>query len=136
MSSFEYYCGMARATVSPHDIDYSTITVGYYTAQQIVEMASQITYVLTAATMTLGQLHELPAELYSTFCQRMRAGEIYYTRLDMRFRRQASNAVNQPIEVSLKRACQHGGMQIVLAHIDFASRATHVEAQLMMPLEG
>lgn len=131
-----YYCGMVRALVEPHQIDYSTITVPYYTAQQIVEITSQMAYLLAAATMILDDLAELPRTLYPSFAERMRAGNIYYTGLDIRFRRKASNAMVQPATISLKRSCAHAGMQVVLSSMDFGKGCARVGAQLMMPLGG
>lgn len=136
LSRLSYYCGMVRGIVEPHQIDYSTITVPYYTAQQVVEITSQMAYLLAAATMALGDLAEIPNTLYPTFVERMRAGDIYYTGLNIRFRRKAFNGVVQPVTISLKRACMHGGMHIILSTMDFAKGCTGVEAQLMMPCGG
>jgi len=131
-----YYCGMLRGNIEPHQIDYSTITVPYYTAQQIVEITSQAAYLLAAATMTHGDVPELPDTLYQMFMKRMREGSVYYTGISLCFRRKVSNTVHQPMVISLKRACCHARMQIILAHMNFGEGSVHVDTQLVMPLES
>ena len=131
-----YSNGKISAIVEPHNIEYSTIKVDYYTASQILLIASQLSYVLAGAGIKDEQFAGLPSELYSTFIERLLAAEIYYTNFYMRFKRKVKNSAPQQITIMFKLVKNIGGLLYVASFLDFANGSAKAQISLVMPLDS
>lgn len=129
-----YSNGKISAIVEPHDIEYSTIKVDYYTASQILLMASQLSYVLAGASIKDEQFGRLPSEFYSVFIEKLLAAKIYYTDFHLRFRRKVENFVPQKITIMLERIKNIGGLLYVASVLDFAKESAKAQMSLVMTL--
>jgi len=134
LSHVEYAGGCVRAVAEPHHIDYSTITVEYYTASQIVLLTSQLNYVLAGAGILDPSFGLLAGDLYPGFTARLRAGQIYYAELRTRFREKTGNS--RPIEVRSSVVSVRTIRQnlFLFSRSTFCGRAVEANATLVMPL--
>jgi hypothetical protein len=131
-----YSNGKINAIVEPHDIEYSTIKVDYYTASQILLMSSQLSYALAGASIKDEQFGRLPSELYSTFIERLLAAEIYYTNFQIRFKRKVENFAPHKITIMFKLVKNIRGLLYVASFLDFANGSAKAQISLIMPLDS
>ncbi len=114
---FTYSCAQLRATILPHDIDYSTIKVGYYTASQLVVVASQMSYVLGGCAFFDASFPVLGEYFYPTYLELLRAGQLYYTQLGLRLRRKTSNSVPHGISMKISSLVGRNGLYLMASRL-------------------
>lgn len=136
LKEVQYSSGKVSAKVEPHNIEYSTITVDYYTASQVLLLASQLSYVLAGASMKDKQLDRLPVEFYTTFIKNMVSARIYYTDFHLRFKGKISNAIPQRMTNELTRVKNIGGLLFIVSILDFANGLARAKMSLAMPLNS
>ena len=136
LKEVQYSHGKVQGIVEPHDIEYSTISVEYYTAAQVLHMTSQISYILAGASMRDASFPDLSYDFYPMFLCNLVAAEIYYTDFRLRFRHKVSNSVPQVISVRLGRVKHINGLLFTESELDFANSSATAKVILVMPLDS
>jgi len=130
---FRYNSMCLVATLLPHEIDYSTIKVDYYTASQFVLVASQMSYVLSGCLFLDPAVAGAPAYLYPRYLELLRAGKVYYTELRQRLRRKTSNRVNQKIGIRLKRLVRRRNILLLISTLELPEHNGSIDITTVMP---
>ena len=132
LRDLRYQSGLLWATILPHEIDYSMITVDYYTATQIVMITSQMAYVLGGCAILDPQFRGLGPKLYASYLQLLNRGELYYARMNMKLKKKTSN--KSPIRTSMqvKRIVKRNNMHLMLSHMELGQGNTEVDIMLVM----
>lgn len=133
--NLQYSHGKVHGIVVPHDIEYSTITVEYYTAAQLLHMTSQMSYVLAGASMRDPNFPYLSYKFYQTFLRNLEGAETYYTDFHLRFRRKVDNSVPQVLSSRLVRVKHINGLLFVKSELVFANGSATAKISLAMPCE-
>lgn len=135
LKEVQYSSGKVIAVVEPHDIEYSTVKVDYYTASQLLLMASQLSYILAGASVRDRSFSHLSHNFYPTFLHKLEGVEIYYTDFHLHFRCKADNSVPQAISSSVVRVKHINGLLFVKSELDFANGSATAKISLVMPCE-
>lgn len=102
-----YRRGVLQGTIRPQSATYTHADVPYLTASQLTLVASQSGYLLSGAAICDTEYPAAPSQYYELFLLRLRAVQLYYTKLSFRFRRQLSNTVAQPFIVTISHTRTH-----------------------------
>ena len=108
-----YSPGELRATLLPHDIDYSNIRVEYYTVAQMVHVISQMTYVLAGCVLFDPSFSQVGPHMYPAYLDLLRSGRLYYTNLNLKLRRTTSNAVPHEVSMEVRRIIRRNGLDLL-----------------------
>ncbi len=132
LCDFGYGSGVLNATVLPHEIDYSTITVNYYTATQIVMITSQMAYVLGGCVMHDPEIKSLGLELYPFYLDLLNKGQLYYARMNIRLRKKTSNKSSTQVKMKVQRILRRNNLYLMLSRMDFGLGNSIVDTILVM----
>lgn len=129
---FVYSPGRLSATLIPHNIDYSTITVEYYTACQLVMVASQMSYVLGGCTLLDPSSPMFPEGLYPTYMELLREGKLYYTDMSLRLRKKTSNHIRHVVSMSVVRVLHRNGLCVMVSRLLLPDRLGSIDVSTAM----
>jgi hypothetical protein len=132
LECFRYSSGVLTATVLPHEIDYSTIKVEYYTASQIVLLASQMAYVLGGCLLSDPLFPEATPGMYPVYLKLLRSGQLYYVQLQMKFRRKTGNSLPHEVSMQVRRIVRRNGLYLMLSQLNLARGSGLVDVTLAM----
>lgn len=132
LRNFRYQSGQLIATVLPHEIDYSTITVDYYTATQIVMITSQMAYVLGGCIIQDPEYKDLGPELYTAYLQLLNSGQLYYARMKMKLKRKTSNKLPVQTKMRVLKTIRKDTMNIMLSRLELGLSNAVVDVMLVM----
>jgi len=135
-SRLDYGNGSLRALIVPHAPRYTLAHPNYFTASQLVLITSQICYMLAGAAFLDHAFTRLPRDLYPTFMQKLRGTEIYYTGMNISFRRRIPNyapllALGRIESTRLMRQ-----LLLVRASLSFAGESCFVTPTLVMQVDS
>lgn len=134
LTDWRYGGRILMATLLPHDADYGTITVDYYTASQFVLTASQMSYVLSGCLFFDPDVPELTENLYPKFMDRMRVSDLYYTKINMRFRRKTYNKTPHTLSFALGNITRKGDLYFLVSKLTLPDRHGMIEISTAMNL--
>lgn len=132
LNDLRYESGLLLATVLPHEIDYSTITVDYYTATQIVMITSQMAYILGGCIIHDPEFKDLGPELYASYLQLLSSGQLYYARMNMKLKRKTSN--KSPVQTTMQvlKTMRRNSMNIMQSRLELGRTNAVVDVMLVM----
>ena len=136
LETFVYCTGQLTATLLPHDIEYSTIIVDYYTASQFVLTASQMSYVLAGCVFFDPLIPVLPECLYPTYLDYLRAGRLYYTDLILRLRKMTSNRIPQKVTMRVMSIIHRRGLYLMTSRLFLPDRNGYIDVSTVMSTGG
>ena len=132
LECFRYNSGMLVATILPHEIDYSAIKVEYYTASQIVLLTSQMGYILGGCILSDPLFSEATFDMYPLYLDLLRSGQLYYSQLQMKFRRKISNSLPNEVSIRVKRIVRRDSLYLMFSRLSIAQENVFVDVTLAM----
>lgn len=136
LKQLKYFHGTLSGAIEPHDIEYSIIKVDYYTAQQVIEITSQISYILAGVAFEKGDVRGLNPSIFPIFKKRLMEGKIYYSSISIRFKKPTSNKLFQPISASILKVTNTRMFCIIDIQINFGSQSCFIQGKLVMKTGG
>lgn len=130
----EYAVGSLRAVIAPHSPAYTIAEVTYYTASQILLIASQMSYVLAGASILDPDFPEISGEFHSLYLERLRSVELYYTKTSLEFNRTISNAEPQYAEATIQRIKMTSQLGVMKSLLSLADGSACCSMTLVMPM--
>lgn len=132
LRDIRYHEGELQAALVPHQIDYSNITVDYYTASQITLIASQMVYVLAGCLFFDPAFPKAAPDLYPEYLHHLKAGELYYTKFNLRLRKKTSNSVYHSIRMTTRRVAKRHDLYIMASALHFPNQNASAEITTVM----
>jgi len=132
--SISYSNGCLQAVITPHTPAYTLAHPTYYTASQLVLITSQMCYMLAGAALLDVGFPSLPRGLYETFMTRLRETAIYYTKMEIGFRRKILNNQEFTAGAKIERARKMQNILIMKATLNCDQDAARVGSTLVMPV--
>jgi hypothetical protein len=136
LSELSYVVGCVCGTVEPHGITYSTITVPYYTASQLLLLTSQMAYILAGAVILDQNFPFPPSSFYATYMRRLLSGETYYSTVRLHFRSKVPNTHRCSISIRANRIHRIAGLLAMSSTLTLAEGAASADARLLVPGES
>lgn len=134
LRNFRYIDGHLWAELLPHHATYCLIKLNYFSACQIIMAVSQMGYVLCGTSIADPEFQGLPCRLYSEFLSRLKAGEIFYTRTELDFRRKTANCRPHDVSMRVRRAKVRSSLLLVDFDFDLAYGSTIGRIRTAMPI--
>ena len=131
-----YGNGNLKALIAPHAPAYTLAHPHYYTASQLVLITSQMCYILAGAALLDDDLPGLPRILYPIFMKRLRDTEIYYSGMQIAFRRKIPNDAQLTAFARMERTRVLRHLLVMQTALSFADDSCVLDSTLVMPVEG